>query len=114
MRPDIQVLTSSIHLPVVIYLFLDYLSVLFVSKNIRHLAANVINWQDQDSSGYFSLKQLKIVGIATCYWLDCPGIESQWGVSLSSAVRNGRGAHSVSYDMSTGSLPGSKAAWAGR
>jgi hypothetical protein len=48
------------------------------------------------------------VGIATCYGLDVPGIESQWGMRFSAPVQTGPGAHSASYTMGTGSFPGVK------
>jgi len=49
------------------------------------------------------------VGIATCYGLDGPGIESQWGgVRLTAPVQTGPGAHPASYTMGTGFFPGVK------
>jgi len=47
------------------------------------------------------------VGIATRYGLDGPGIEFRWG-RVSAPVQTGLGAHSASYTMGTGSLPGVK------
>ena len=38
------------------------------------------------------------VGIATGYGLDGPGIESRWGVRLSSPVQTGPWAHPASYN----------------
>jgi hypothetical protein len=46
------------------------------------------------------------VGIATCYGLDGPGIESQWRARFSAPVRTGPGAHPASCTMGTGSFPG--------
>jgi len=46
------------------------------------------------------------VGMATCYGLDGPGIESRWGAIFSVPVQTGPGAHTVSYTLGTGSLPG--------
>jgi hypothetical protein len=44
------------------------------------------------------------VGIAICYGLEGPGIESRWGARLSAPIQTGPGAHSASYTMGTGSL----------
>jgi len=46
------------------------------------------------------------VGIATCYGLDGPGIESQWGARFSTPVQTGPGAHPATYAMCTGSFLG--------
>ena len=48
------------------------------------------------------------VGIATGYWLDGPGIESQWVARFSAPVGTGPGAHPASCTMGTGTLPGVK------
>jgi hypothetical protein len=48
------------------------------------------------------------VGIATCYGLDGPGMESQWGARFSAPVQTSPGAHPASYAMGTGSFPGLK------
>jgi len=54
----------------------------------------------------------------TCYRLDGPGIESQWGRDIlhlskrySAPVQTGSEAHSASYAVGTGSFPGVK--WPG-
>ena len=47
-----------------------------------------------------------VVGIATRYGLEGPGIESRWG----EIFRTGSGAHPASCTMGTGSFPGVKAA----
>ena len=49
-----------------------------------------------------------VVGIATCYGMDGPGIESRWEAKVSTPVQPGPGAHSASCTMSTGSFPGVK------
>ena len=49
-----------------------------------------------------------VVGIATCYGLDGPGIESRWGARFSSPVQTDPGAHPASCTMGTGSFPGVK------
>ena len=48
-----------------------------------------------------------VVGIATGYGLDGPGIESI-GARLSAPVQTGPGAHPASYRMGTGCFPGVK------
>ena len=49
-----------------------------------------------------------VVGIATGYGLDGPGIESRWGTRFSAPAQTGRGAHLPSCTMGTGSSPGKK------
>jgi hypothetical protein len=46
------------------------------------------------------------VGIVIGYGLDGPGIEFRWGRVSSASVQTGRGAHTASYTMGTGSFPG--------
>ena len=48
------------------------------------------------------------VGIATCYGLDGPVMESRWGASLSAPVQTCPVAHPASWTMGTGSFPGVK------
>ena len=47
-----------------------------------------------------------VVGIATAYRLDGPGIESQWGVRFSTPVQTGPEAHPASCTMGTRSFTG--------
>ena len=49
-----------------------------------------------------------VVGIATGYGLDGPGIESRWGTRFSAPVQTGRGAHPASCTMGTRSFLGVK------
>jgi hypothetical protein len=49
-----------------------------------------------------------VVGIATGYGLDGPGIEYRWAVRFSAPVQTGPGAHPASCTMGTGSFPGVK------
>ena len=49
-----------------------------------------------------------VVGIATGYGLDGPGIESRWGARFSAPVQTGPGAHPASCTMGTVSFPGVK------
>jgi hypothetical protein len=49
-----------------------------------------------------------VVGTGTRYELDGPGIESRWEARFSSDAQTGRGAHTASYTLGTGSSPGVK------
>jgi hypothetical protein len=49
-----------------------------------------------------------IVGIATSYGLDGPGIKSRWGARFSAPVQTGPGAQPASCTMGTGSFLGVK------
>jgi len=49
-----------------------------------------------------------VVGTATGYGLDGPGIESLRGASFSAPVQTGPGAHTTSCTTGTGSFPGVK------
>jgi len=49
-----------------------------------------------------------VVGIATGYGLDGPGIESRWGARFYAPVQTGPGVHPTSCTMGTGSFPGLK------
>ena len=49
-----------------------------------------------------------VVGIATGYGLDGPGIESRWGAKFSTPVQTGPGAHPASCTIGTRSFPGVK------
>ena len=46
-----------------------------------------------------------VVGIATCYGLDGPGIKSRWEARFSAPVQTGLGAYPASCTMDTGSFP---------
>ena len=47
-----------------------------------------------------------VIGIATAYGLDGPGIESRWGTRFSAPVQTGPEADAASCTMGTGSFPG--------
>ena len=49
-----------------------------------------------------------VVGIATGYGLDDPGIESRWGAKFSAPVQTGPGGQPASCTMGTESFPGLK------
>jgi len=49
-----------------------------------------------------------VVGIATGYGLDGPGIETRWGARFSTPVQTGSRAHPASCTMGTGSFRGRK------
>ena len=53
-----------------------------------------------------------VVGIATRYGVDGPGIESWWGARFSAPVQTGPGSHPASCTMGTGPFPRVK--WPGR
>jgi hypothetical protein len=52
-----------------------------------------------------------VVGIATGYGLDGPGIESRWGARFSEPVQIGPGAHPASCTIGTESFQGVKNGW---
>ena len=47
-------------------------------------------------------------GIATCYGLESPEIESRWGATFSAPVQTDPGAHPASYTIGNGSFQGIK------
>ena len=49
-----------------------------------------------------------VVGVATGYGLDGPGIESRWRARFSAPVKTGPGTHQASCTMGTGRFPGVK------
>jgi len=49
-----------------------------------------------------------VVGIATRYGMNGPGIESRWGARFSAPVLTDPGTHPASYTMGAGSFPGVK------
>ena len=57
---------------------------------------------------FLSRSQDSIVGVATCYGLDSPGIESLWETRFFVPVQTGSEAHPASYIVGTGSFPGVK------
>ena len=57
--------------------------------------------EDRDFCGPVS-----VVGIATVYGMDGPGIESRWGARFSAPVQTGPEAHPASCTMGTGSFAG--------
>ena len=56
----------------------------------------------------FFLGPGSVVGIATGYRLDGPGIESRLGARFSAPVQTGPGAHPASCTMGAESFPGIK------
>ena len=49
-----------------------------------------------------------VVGIATRYGMDGPGIESRWRARITAPVQTGPGAYPASYTIGTRSYPGVK------
>ena len=47
-----------------------------------------------------------VVGIATAYGLDGPGIEFRWGARFSALLQTGPETHPASCTMGSGSFPG--------
>jgi hypothetical protein len=54
-----------------------------------------------DHSPPFPVGANNVVGIATRYGLDGPGIESRWGATFSAPVQSVPGAHPASYTIDT-------------
>ena len=52
-----------------------------------------------------------VVGKASGYGLDDPGIEFRWGTRFSAPVQTGPGAHPASWTMVTAYFPGVKSGW---
>jgi len=57
---------------------------------------------------YFCGGPGSVIGIATGYGLDGPGIESQWGARFFTPVQTGPGGNPASCTMGTGSFLGVK------
>ena len=57
---------------------------------------------------YFCGGPGSVIGIATGYGLDGPGIESQWGARFFTPVKTGPGGNPASCTMGTGSFLGVK------
>ena len=57
------------------------------------------------------MARVSVVGIATGYELDGPGIESRWERDSLHLSNTGLRAHPASCTMGTGSLPGIKSGW---
>jgi hypothetical protein len=59
-------------------------------KNVKmeQTKKNVAYWYT-----YIIVGRSSLVGIATCYVLDGPGIESRWGARFNAPVQTGPGAH---------------------
>jgi hypothetical protein len=65
------------------------------------------------NSYYFGIRDA-VVGIATRYGLESPGIESRWGARFSAPIQTGSEAHPASCTLATRSFPGVKEAGAWR
>jgi len=75
---------------------------MYVARTSWHSSSEIFNWIFKRSGPGSS------VGIATCYWVDVPRIESRWWAIFSAPVQTGPGAHPASCTMGTGSFPGVK------
>jgi len=63
---------------------------------------------------YLFVGRDSVVGIATRYGLDGPGIEARWGAKYSAPSQTGPGAYPASYTVGTLLFPGGKSAGAWR
>jgi len=59
----------------------------------------------QNTPTYYGGGPGSVVGTATGYGLNGPGIEFRWGVRFSATVQTGPGAHPAFCKMGTGSFP---------
>jgi len=78
-----------------LYFVLFSFSCIVVSQDVKNYLPGFLYGKVGGSSS---------VGIATCYGLDGPGIESQWGARFSAPFLAGLGAHPASCTMGTGSF----------
>ena len=62
----------------------------------------------KNCKGYTICGPGSVVGVATGYGLDGPGIESRWGARFYTPVQTGPGAHPASCTMGTRSFLGVK------
>ena len=97
------------------FLQVDFTALILVAKQIRYVkpghdyGANAPLESDFNEL-HFPIVPVSVVGIATRYGLDGPGIESRWVARFSAPVQTDRGAHQASCTVGTGSSPGGKAA----
>jgi hypothetical protein len=86
-----------------LYLFSPCIRPWFRQGHIYHFLKELIDY------GTFSNVTMRgpgsVVGIATGYRLDDPGIDSRWGARFFAPVQTGPGAHPASCTMGTGSFP---------
>jgi hypothetical protein len=77
---------------------------------LKNLSKILFSLQSDENNGYFIWKYMyiwgrnSVVGIATRYGLDGPGIEYRWGARFSALFQTGPGAHPASCTKGTGSL----------
>jgi len=80
----------------------------FYTYNITYLCS----WTHNHSKIFITLYRISgpgsVVGTATGYGLDGPGIESRWGARFSAPVQTCPGAHPASCTRGTRSFPGVK------
>jgi len=73
-----------------------------------HSLSSFVLWHAINITIIFVRRPGSVVGVATGYGLDGPGIESRWGARFSAPIQTGPGAHPDSCTMGTGSFPGVK------
>ena len=74
----------------------------------KHIFCHCVEVGSEAEQANYPKLPTHLVGIATRYGLDGPGIAFRWGARFSAPVQIGPGAHAASYTMGTGSLPGVK------
>jgi hypothetical protein len=73
----------------------------FISLHVTHSTVTSFKPMSKGGPG-------NVVGIATGYVLDGPGIESRWEARFFAPVQTGPGGHPASCTIGTGSFPGAK------
>jgi hypothetical protein len=97
MRVLMEVLASYLQNNVLLYYLCKH-----ITAELGHSVRKCVEYLSRDS----------IVGIATGYELDGPGIESWWGERFSAPVQTSPGAYPASCTMGSGSFPVVR--WPGR
>ena len=86
-------------------LYLQYTNAAFPAPILERTNAEHITYRQLTLS---TMGRDSLVGIATRYGLDGPGIESRWEMRFSATVQTGPEAYPASYTMGTGFFPGVK------
>ena len=73
-----------------------------------HSLSSFVLWHAINITIIFVRRPGSVVGVATGYGLDGPGIESRWGARFSAPIQTGPGAHPSSCTVGTGSFMGVK------
>ena len=91
-------------------MFINRIYIELCSLNASYFSCNVVEGALGTYWGYWTETggRDSSVGIATCYGLDGPGIESRWEARFSALVQTGPAVHPASCAMGNGSFPGVK------